>query len=190
MVDPVNGGEGADFSVPPAEPVSTGSQGWCSTTEAARRLGVSNAYVQQLLSRGKVTGERVEGARTVWRVDRVDLERFADRREQQRHRKDTGPYNTASAGAATGTPTVAGSDPLRSVGWFDSGTQREADRAAMLELELVAARQELAALQAELGRRELLIERLKTENRDLSGRLSSVARAHVQVVESLIPPAT
>jgi hypothetical protein len=59
----------------------------------------------------------------------------------------------------------------------------------MLELELVAARQELAELRSELARRELVIERLRVMNRDLSGRLTSVAQAHMQVVQSLIPPA-
>ena len=154
----------------------------CSTTEAARRLGVSNAYVQQLRTRGKLVGHRIEGARTVWRVDGESLERFAIQRERRS-------LSPASARSVKSSTLCVGSEGVGASGErFDAGAQRETDRAVMLELELVAARQELAVLQAELGWRDQLIERLRAENHDLTRRLSSVAEAHIQVVRSLIPP--
>lgn len=140
-----------------------------STTEAARQLGVSNSYVQQLLSRGKLLGRRQHGARTVWRVDLGSLEQLA----QKRATRPTEPR----AFAGTTSPGDTRSDESRT----DS-------RAEMLELELVAARQELAELRHQLAREQMMVERLQAESRELTTKLSSVAAAHVQVVQSLVPP--
>ena len=142
-----------------------------STTEAARRLGVSNSYVQQLLARGKLLGRRQHGARTVWRVDLGSLEQLAQKRATRptEHRAFAGASAAADA---------------------HSDESRADSRAEMLELELVAARQELAELRHQLAREQMMVERFQAEIRDLTAKLSSVATAHVQVVQSLVPPAS
>jgi excisionase family DNA binding protein len=142
-----------------------------STTEAARQLGVSNSYVQQLLARGKLQGERVQGARAVWRVELESLEQFVLRRTEKKREADTQTPTRSSAYEYVSADASIG----------DS-------RAEMLELELVAARQELAELRSQLAEEKMVVDRLRAENRDLASKLSSVASAHVLVVQSLLPP--
>ena len=198
MVDPpgiFESGEGGQSSasdaekgaggVVPEDEVDAGDLGpTVSTTEAAHRLGVSNAYVQQLLAKGKLVGHRRLGARTVWRVDVASLEQLVVIRSSKR---TAGSESSAGSGNLPAPGDTSRADRHIGLSAPTHSMVVRDDRSEMLELELVAARAELAELRNQVAREQMTNMRLQAENRDLVNRLTSITAAHVQVVQSLIP---